>query len=85
MLIQFVDIIGRQFQIVFFGNINDRLCADRPFEMAVDFRLGDIVVFWVEVFHEYLPTTKMLSRRPRRLLGNNSAGDGAVSELCLHS
>ncbi len=52
VLVQFVDIIRRQLQFVFFRNVNDRLRADRAFEVTVDFGLGDVVVFGVEVFHD---------------------------------
>jgi hypothetical protein len=46
--------MGRQLQVVFFRNVNDRLRADRAFEMDVDLGFGDVVVFRVEVFHKQI-------------------------------
>jgi hypothetical protein len=44
-------------QVIRFGDIYDRLCADRAFEMDVNLGLGDGIVLWVEVFHgqSFLP------------------------------
>jgi hypothetical protein len=52
VLIQFVDIVGRQSQIVFSCDIDDRLRTDRTLAVTVDLGLRDIVVFGVEVFHK---------------------------------
>ncbi len=51
MFVQLTDFIRRQLQVVFFGDINDRLRTDRAFEMNMNFRFWDIVVFGVEVLH----------------------------------
>jgi len=53
MLIQLVRFVGWERQIVFLCNVNDRLRADRPLEMTMDLRLGDVVVTRVKVFHRY--------------------------------
>jgi hypothetical protein len=52
ILIQFTGFIRRQFQVVFFGDINDRLSADRAFKVAMDFGFWEVIIFGIEVFHE---------------------------------
>jgi hypothetical protein len=62
VLIQLISFIRRQIKIILFGHVDDRLRADRAFEMDVDFGLGNSVVFWVEVFHGSLPALPLVHR-----------------------
>jgi hypothetical protein len=55
MLIQLTGLKRGQTQTILPGNINDCLRADRTLQVAVDFRLGNVVVSGIEVFHNKSP------------------------------